>query len=393
MSLYIARRVTLLVCLSIYSPSLIMGSSAGATMQREMVDPAEPSCEQVASPNPFGDSNQLYAVSGSSSQDVWAVGQGYTLGTTNQTLIEHWDGARWSVVPSPNQGDHSNFLYGVAAVSSTDAWAVGYTSDGANSKALIEHWDGAEWTIVPAPDPGTGQALSAVTAISATDVWAVGTAASANGTSHLLAIHWDGGSWSVRSPARTERAILNLEGVSGTASNDVWAVGQTYGGLKIGTLTEHWDGTAWDRVRGPSSNESFLRAVDAVATDDVWAVGYERRQGSYPLTLIQHWDGAAWSTVTSPNQPQGSNFLYGVTASSRDEAWAVGNYQDQSFLPHTLALHWDGTAWAIAPSSDPGSLSLLDGAASTPEGDVWAVGWYLDPDSGVYATLTERCSA
>jgi hypothetical protein len=386
------RRVALLTCLSIVGVSLATASIAGATIPRQTVE-AAPRCDRVPSPSPFGDSNQLYAVSGASSEDVWAVGQGYTLGTTNQTLIEHWDGSTWSVVPSPNLGDFTNFLFDVSAISPTDAWAVGYASGNNRTRSIIEHWDGGSWSIVPAPEPGTDQALTAVTAISASDVWAVGSAAKANGTSHPLAIHWDGQSWSVVSPASSDRAILSLDGVTGTSSENVWAVGQRYGGLKVGTLAEHWDGTSWERVHVPSSTDTWLRAVDAVTADDAWAVGHDRRQGSYPSTLVQRWDGAAWSTVTSPNQPGGSNFLEGVAAPSGDAAWAVGHYQDAAFLSHTLALHWDGTAWDIVPTSDPGTLSLLDGAASTPEGDVWAVGWYLDPDSDTYLTLTQRCTA
>ena len=58
-----------------------------------------------------------------SSSDVWAVGsQG------SRTLTEHWDGTRWSVVTSPNPlptTKGNNFLTSVTTVSSGDVWAVG----------------------------------------------------------------------------------------------------------------------------------------------------------------------------------------------------------------------------------------------------------------------------
>lgn len=46
-------------------------------------------------------------------------------GTASQTLVEHWNGKTWKVQPSPNPGK-GTLLFGVAATSSTNAWAVGY---------------------------------------------------------------------------------------------------------------------------------------------------------------------------------------------------------------------------------------------------------------------------
>src|SRR5205823_1750593 len=50
-----------------------------------------------------------------------------------RTLIEHWDGSRWSIVPSPNhywEGDtHVNFLSEIADSGATNVWAVGEAYD------------------------------------------------------------------------------------------------------------------------------------------------------------------------------------------------------------------------------------------------------------------------
>src|SRR5205085_2469989 len=64
----------------------------------------EPAWRTVSSPNP-GTDDSLYAVSALSSSDVWAVGNNYDGGPVLvRTLIMHWDGTQWSVVPSPNPG-------------------------------------------------------------------------------------------------------------------------------------------------------------------------------------------------------------------------------------------------------------------------------------------------
>jgi len=56
------------------------------------------------SPN-SGEFAALYGISALSASNVWAVGEVNSLSRTNphyRTLIEHWNGKKWSPVPSPN---------------------------------------------------------------------------------------------------------------------------------------------------------------------------------------------------------------------------------------------------------------------------------------------------
>lgn len=125
----------------------------------------------VASPNPGSGLNELTGVAAGGPDDVWAVG--YTSdGGDPRTLIEHWDGRRWNVVPSPNPGTGGNYLYAVAAVGADDVWAVGASGDvnSASGVTLIEHWDGTSWTVVPGSDPsGQGDLLFGVAAATSQD--------------------------------------------------------------------------------------------------------------------------------------------------------------------------------------------------------------------------------
>ena len=57
--------------------------------------------------------------------------------STRGTLIETWNGASWSVVPSPGRGSHSA-LDGVSCVSATACSATGYYPAGGERKTLIE---------------------------------------------------------------------------------------------------------------------------------------------------------------------------------------------------------------------------------------------------------------
>src|SRR5205085_3994843 len=109
----------------------------------------------VDSPSP-GSRNELQAVDGSSSNDVWAVG--FTSnGGSARTLILRWNGSTWTETPSPNPGPGGNYLFGVAALSPDNVWAVGASGDvdHGNGVPLTEHWEGRSWAVVPSADPGT----------------------------------------------------------------------------------------------------------------------------------------------------------------------------------------------------------------------------------------------
>src|SRR5437899_3305903 len=56
----------------------------------------------------------------------------------------------WQVVPTPSPGPMNNQLVGVDAVAANDAGAVG-ASFGSTNGPIILHWDGAAWSIVPTP--------------------------------------------------------------------------------------------------------------------------------------------------------------------------------------------------------------------------------------------------
>jgi hypothetical protein len=94
--------------------------------------------------------------------------------------IEHWDGTSRSIVSSPNPNPaptKDTALYGIAAISANDIWAVGAGnfSTISGTATLIEHWDGTTWTIIISPDPGNASnALFGVAALSDGTVVAVG---------------------------------------------------------------------------------------------------------------------------------------------------------------------------------------------------------------------------
>ncbi len=351
----------------------------------------------VPSPNSGPDENELRHLAVVEENDIWAVGHYIATGGLYQTLTEHWDGATWSVVPSPNRPGVGNHLYGVAARATDDVWAVGATDPiGATSqRTLIEHWDGQNWTMVPSPSPSADgvNILSAVTMLTANDGWAVGVYDLVNLTGRqALTLHWDGVAWTqVPTPLISVDGGNEFYGVSALAANDVWAVGTDTSYYRYHTLIEHWDGTAWTRVSSPNltaapedqplAADSYLRSVTMITATDGWAVG-SNDQGRY--TLILHWDGMNWRIVQPYNL---HGHLEDVVARGPNDVWAVGQGRDLN--AGVLVLHWDGLAWQSTPAPNPSAEdNIAYGMAATGGGDLWLVG--AAGPSTAHQTLIER---
>jgi hypothetical protein len=295
-------------------------------------------------------------------------------------LVEHFNGKRWSLVPTPAlssggiNGPGGQF-FGVAGTASNDVWAVGFKIGPDNpdfGEQLIEHWDGTAWSEVTSPLV-EGDSLRAVAAISANDVWAVGDR-SEQGFENALIEHWDGTAWSIVRDSSISGVGANtstLLSVSADATNDVWAVGTE-------TLL-HFNGTTWSEVPSPILHAD---SVTALSPTNAWAVGTvtvfaDHKQHTKPA--IEHWDGTSWSIVSSPNPnsaPTKDTALNGIAAVSADDIWAVGGGDfDTTGSSATLIEHWDGTTWTIVSSPDPGTASnALAAVTALSDGTVVAVG-------------------
>jgi hypothetical protein len=149
----------------------------------------------------------LNGVSADASNDVWAVG-----GTTNL----HFNGKSWSRVASPSTVN----LTAVTTLSPTNAWAVGIgpgSRRNGPARGVIEHWDGASWNILNSPNPNTSGSsfLEGIAVISANNIWAVG---AGGGT---VTEQWDGTTWSIIASPRPGE----LFGVTALSDGTVVAVG------------------------------------------------------------------------------------------------------------------------------------------------------------------------
>jgi hypothetical protein len=385
-----------LVAACSHSGSSLLPASAPKGVAARHLSSSSCTWSQINSPSKqrkLGDSSILAAVAVRSSSDAWAAGDFYDYpNALYHTLAEHWNGSEWKIVSSLDAGTEQSEFFGVTVAGQSDAWAVGYSrANGISAPyyTLIEHWDGHKWSIQQS-DTQQG-VLNAVSAESPTDVWAVGTT---NYPGYGVIEHWNGKKWNYTKL----RIVAEFRAVAAVASNDVWAVGEKTVGYADKTLTFHFDGTRWDHVPSPSplhlhySDQNWLTAVVPVASNDVWALGIVRNTdyGFLDQPLSLHWDGRRWRVVKFP-PPGGSkqyNSVWGGTALSSTDVWAVGQVGVNTF--QTMAVQWNGKNWAPAATPAQKYANLL-GAAPDGTGGVWAVG-DRQIKKYVTGTLVLRCT-
>jgi hypothetical protein len=308
----------------------------------------------------------LFSVAALSAGNVWAVGQD---DSTGDPLIEHWNGRRWQEEPSPAvQGGGG--LRSLFSLGPRDIWALGAEGDG----MLVKHWNGRRWRTVPAPDPGNyANDLESISGTSPDDLWAVGYQLSQQGTGYVgssLIEHWDGSAWSVSSSPSADVQLLSV--VALTPSN-AWAAGYS-GQPGNQEVLEHWDGTQWTQIAGPSGNNYIINAMQQRPGRNLgWAAG-EYALGGVGNAQMLRWSSssAMFVPVRTALPSSGNSALSSVAQVSAKDAWAVG---DIAPGPSSLIEHWNGSHWNI-DSSGTVQGGDLTGAAITP-GTVkvaWAVG-------------------
>jgi hypothetical protein len=254
---------------------------------------------------------------GSGPNDIWVYGP--------RDSMLHWNGTSWSTVAvATGAGNKLEDMWGAAP---NDIWAVG------DIVGNVLHWNGSSWSKVALPDPFPSSdyrkyPMHGVAGTATNDVWIVG--------EFQKILRWNGSAWNI---VGQENANRTLMGTWALSPADAWAT-------VIGTGGEilHWNGSTWSPVAIPAG----VISVWGAASNDVWAAG-----GSGTLL---HWNGSAWSKVESGT----TMILTNVFGSGANDVWVVGN--------QTHTLHWNGSAWTrvSAPSA------LLDVWTSEP-GKAWGV--------------------
>ncbi|MDD5252123.1 MAG: hypothetical protein PHT12_05850 [Patescibacteria group bacterium] len=214
--------------------------------------------------------------------------------------------------------------YDLYMINPTDGWAAGCApAPGPYTTGSIAHWDGTGWSnwgAVPYCLDGIGGSAS-------NDVWAV----DFNGDAIL---HWNGTTW-------TPYDVTALTGtqyiydVKCLNSSDCRASGT--GGLML-----RWNGTAWSAET--SNTTQNIEWISYVAANDIWAAAAGGQ--------IMHYNGTAWSVFVT----YGTTTWHGVKMMSATDGWIVGG---DAAGNNAQMRRWNGTTWnAVTLPGTPATYEL-----------------------------------
>jgi hypothetical protein len=328
----------------------------------------------VLEPPSPGDQNVFNGVAGNASGEVWAVGATRPLPGTFESWFTHFDGSTWQDIPLDGLADDGQLpqIDDVVMIPGGDVLLVGNVVQGLwHAAPMAAVYSGGSFTDVAAIElspqtaypynPRSGAPLDAL-ALAADDLWIVGTAdgngsGQPGGSSVTMALHFDGSTWTEVATPNVGGDVDALRAIDGVASDDLWGVGDgrfITGPQRAWVL--HWDGSSWSHVPSPPQSSdtmtSQLQDVVAIASDDVWAAGhYTDPIAGEGGALFLHWDGASWTEHRVPTTPTFG--ARGMAALASDDLWAAAGGGQNAYF------HFDGQAWSlVAGPAENDGLSI-----------------------------------
>jgi len=276
----------------------------------------------------------------------------------SDSMALHFNGSTWTKVPMA-KGSRVNK---VAVLSRSNVWAVGQRTD---NSSQIQHFNGTTWSVFPSPHFTAGENLNSLKVISANSIFAVGSTGGVTNRSPLVE-HFNGSAWSVISVPKV--AGGELFDIAIISPSDMWAVGDLLGtSTGAPALALHFDGRRWSQV--PTPIIAGLFGVTALSTSNVWAVG-ARTNGP----VVEHWNGTAWRVVKSPTIPS-FGFLGSISAISPTDIWASGCESCGDAVGAPLLEHWNGTTWSLNPVPIEDRGIALNTVLALPSGHIFLGGF------------------
>lgn len=344
-------------------------------------NPSNPTSFDVRLPSPFAASGQHFV----SIQPVFDGGFYWAIWVSSHN---HASGSALWVRDNQAGGDWAPFVDILGDPLNDDLTFTLYGEPGGQPPGSC-----GRWTVVPTPDPGgtTHAILRDLSAISATDMWAVGEyteLVTGSFVSKSLAMHWDGSSWSqVPTPNPSpfpEGTYVSLDAVAAASSDDVWAAGGARiqgsdGFLGTHLFIIHWDGQSWTSMsnlpQSPGASGENVRDIVVIAPDDVWFFG----DWVLPqMGLALHWNGSNFTRVPMPFLSNGGHGIEKAAALGPDDIWAVGGGGDGDWNDYSNIFHFDGSNWTHVPGPTPGFYQRLWDVHAFASDDVWTVGSYQE---------------
>jgi hypothetical protein len=212
--------------------------------------------------------------------------------------------------------------------------------------------------------PGTaGNFLAVSAAPHSSDLWVTGE--NRSGSVRFVARRHNGKWQRKKVPAG-----LSLATIAAGSAKVVWAGGTT---PTDAPWLGRWHGTSMRAVTLAGINAfGSINSISASSANNAWAVGRLNTASPPSAAVAEHWNGKTWKAAPLP---AGVAQLENVSTSSPTNAWAIS-----SGPPNTI-VHWNGTSWKVSDTA-PTSVSLDSIATSSPKRAV-AVGSIVHVVSGI----------
>jgi hypothetical protein len=244
--------------------------------------------------NPKGSTDaELAGLACTSASNCVAVGSWSDAQGSESTLVERWNGSKWSIDPSPNPKGDGALLSGVSCWSANVCMAVGSYHKGAGMRTLILQWNGSEWTIVPSPNTHQiANILNGVSCVSSMACEAVGGAGVTVMTlSRTLVERWNGSEWTLMK-SRNAKGVdyQDLLSVSCSSDEACTAVGFSMNFQSTGlALVERWNGSKWKLQETQRPDHAIRVALAGVSCPSAWActaTGWYLDDDAFGFTLV-----------------------------------------------------------------------------------------------------------
>jgi hypothetical protein len=307
-----------------------------------------------------------------------AVGSSRDAQNNAQPVVARSDGATWSFravpVPPVTSGLQARrgLLSSVACPTVSRCFAVGNYNDGVTNRTLIEQWDGAKWSIVSRLRPASARqsVLTGISCPTSSACLAVGSWVTSDSVTKALAVRWNANVWSIVTTPREDSEVRQsrLTGISCVSEASCFAVGTFSKSRILGlSLTERWDGTRWHVVASPNPDRLgyvVLAGVSCATANACLNVGFAASsifESRVYEPLPERWTGTRWLIVPSPTPAAPSTItLAGVSCPAADSCFAVGeriDIKNQAASHRPVLEHWDGK-----------TLSVMTGALDSTRG-------------------------
>ena len=302
------------------------------------------------------------------------------------TLIETYNGTKWSTTASPGQANKSE-LAGVSCPTATRCYAVG--KRGNTGQSLIATSAGGAWSAMTSPVVGDQSTLAGIDCTD--DAHCVAVGYSISGTpqvAHTLVMVLAGGTWTV-SASPNPGGGSSLARVSCRTSTQCVAVGARAGGPTYRTLALQLNAGVWSAMATPNRGSSGSQLTDVACTSATrcTAVGTSSTANGSARTLVAALASGSWTLVESPNRGPGG-LLYSVDCSDATHCIAVG-FAGGGPLIEKLS----GSTWSIMKNPKRSDLDTLLGVDCVSSSTCFAVGASIgDGGANDVRTLAMRSS-